>query len=191
MSKVKFGLSNVHIAPLTIGENSYIYGEIIKVNGAVSISLEPQGDSSDFYADNIKFFSESANQGYEGDLEIAMITDEIREKIFGETKDANGALIESTNDKFKPFALGFQIEGDEKGRRFWYYNCSCSRPKNDAKTTENSKEPSTDSLTIKSMPRDTDGRVRALLPENTTNTEAYKKFFDEVYEAVLEETPTD
>lgn len=184
MSKVKFGLSNVHLAPLTIGDNGYTYGDIINVPGAVNISLEPQGDSTDFYADNIKYFSESANQGYEGDLEIAMITDEIREKIFGETKDSNGAFIENGSDKFKPFALGFQIDGDEKGRKFWYYNCSCSRSKNEAKTTENSKEPSTDSLTIKAMPRDTDGKVRVLLPESTTNTEAYKTFFDDVYEEV-------
>lgn len=183
--KVKFGLKNVHIAPITnVSEGKYTYGDIIKVPGAVSISLEPQGDSSDFYADNIKYFSAYANQGYEGDFELAMITDEIREKIFGEKKDSNGAFIENANDIFKPFALGFQVEGDEKGRRFWYYNCSCSRSKNEAKTTESSKEPSTDSMTIKTMARETDGKVRALLSESESNKEAYDSFFEEVYEEV-------
>lgn len=186
MSKVKFGLSNVHIAPLSIVDSKYVYEKPIKVPGAVNISLEPSGDTSDFFADNIKYYSASANQGYEGDLEIAMVTDEIREKILGETKDKNGAYIESANDVITPFALGFQIEGDEKGRRFWYYNCNATRPKNEGKTTENSKEPSTDSLTIASMPRETDKRVRVLLPENTENKEAYDNFFNEVYEEVEE-----
>jgi phi13 family phage major tail protein len=183
--KVKFGLKNVHIAPITaVSDSSYTYGDIIKVPGAVSISLEPQGDSNDFFADNTKYFSAYANNGYSGDLEIAMITDVIREKIFGEKKDSNGALIENVSDTFTPFAFGFQIEGDEKGRRFWYYNCSCSRPKNEAKTMESSKEPSTDSITINAMARETDGKVRALLTETTENKTAYDSFFNEVYEAV-------
>lgn len=180
--KVKFGLKNVHIAPITgVTNNAYTYGDIIKVPGAVSISLEPQGDSNDFFADNIKYFSVYANNGYSGDFELAMITDEIREKIFGEKKDSNGAYIENVNDIFKPFALGFQIEGDEKARRFWYYNCSCSRSKNEAKTIESSKEPSTDSMTINAMGRETDGKVRALLTETAENKEAYDQFFDTVW----------
>lgn len=192
MSKVKFGLKNVHIAPITgIVENKYTYGDIIKVPGAVSIALDPQGDSSDFYADNVKYFSAFANDGYSGDFVMAMITDEIREKIFGETKDSNGALIENVNDTFKPFALGFQIEGDAENRRFWYYNCACSRPKNEAKTIEKSKDPSTDSLTINAMARETDGKVRALLPESTTNQTAYASFFDEVYEEVPTTNPSE
>lgn len=183
--KVKFGLKNVHIAPIIgVEEGKYKYGEIIKVPGAVNISLEPQGDSNDFFADNIKYYSAYANNGYSGDLEIAMITDTIREKIFGEKKDSNGAYIESVNDEFTPFAFGFQIEGDEKSRRFWYYNCSCSRSKNEAKTIESSKEPSTDSMTINAMARETDGKVRVLLTETADNKEAYDNFFNEVYEEV-------
>jgi len=183
--KVKFGLKNVHMAPITgITDNKYTYGDIIEVPGAVNISLEPQGDSNDFYADNIKYFSAYANNGYSGDLEIALITDEFREKILGESKDTNGALFENVNDKFTSFAFGFQIDGDEKGRKFWYYNCSCSRPKNEAKTIESSKEPSTDSLTINAMARETDGEVRVLLPESSENKEAYANFFNEVYEKV-------
>jgi phi13 family phage major tail protein len=115
-----------------------------------------------------------------------MVPDEIRKTIFGETKDKNGAYIESADDVIKPFAFGFKISGDEKGRKFWYYNCTVSRPKNEAKTIESSKEPSTDSLTIKALPRETDKKVRALLPESTENKDAYAKFFDEVYEEVLE-----
>lgn len=182
MNKVKFGLSNVHIAPLTFDGSSYTYGDIIQVPGAVSLSLEAAGDTNDFFADNTIYFSSTANQGYEGDLEIAMIIDAIREKIFGETKDSNGAFIENSNDEFKPFAFGFQIEGDEKARRFWYYNCTMSRPGNNASTTENTKEPATDTLSIKAMPRLTDNAVRVFLEPTTQNQTVYNSFFESVYE---------
>lgn len=186
MGKVKFGLSNVHIAPLTYNGTTYTYGEVIHIPGAVSISLDASGDDNDFFADNIKYYSSSANQGYEGDLEIAMLPDELRETIFGETKDRNGAYIESANDTIRPFALGFQIEGDAKGRKFWYYNCTVSRPNNEASTVETSKEPATDTLSLKAMPRETDKKVRALLPETASNSEAYAAFFESVYEEVTE-----
>lgn len=186
MNKVKFGLSNVHLAPFTYDGSKYTYGDIIKIPGAVSLSLEPSGDTADFYADNVIYFSSTANQGYEGSLELAMITDEIREKILGETKDKNGAFIESSKDINNSFAFGFQIEGDKKGRRFWYYNCSMSRPNNNASTTESTKDPATDTLNIKTMPRITDNRVRVFLTETTENEEAYNSFFDTVYEEVKE-----
>lgn len=183
MGKVKFGLSNVHIAPFTITDGVINYETPVKVPGAVSISLDPSGDTADFFADNIKYYSSSTNQGYEGDLQIAMLPDELRTTIFGETKDKNGAYIESANDVIKPFALGFELETDKLGRRFWYYNCNVSRSKNESSTTETSKTPATDTLTIKALPREADDkRVRVFLPANSTNTTAYNSFFDEVYE---------
>lgn len=183
MGKVKFGLSNVHIAPFSVEDGAIIYGTPVHVPGAVSISLDPSGDNTDFFADNIKYFSSSTNQGYEGDLEIAMLPDELRTSIFGEIKDKNGAYIESANDVIKPFALGFELETDKLGRRFWYYNCNVSRPKNESSTTETSKTPATDTLTIKALPREAaDKRVRVFLPASETNTDAYNSFFNEVYE---------
>ena len=91
-NKVKFGLSNVHIAPITsTSGSSYTYDTPFAVKGAVNLTLDPEGDSADFYGDNTKYFTDAANQGYTGSLEIAMITDEFRTKILGESTDTNGA----------------------------------------------------------------------------------------------------
>lgn len=184
MSKVKFGLSNVVIAPFTVKDGAYEYETPIKVPGGVNLSLEPSGESNDFFADNIKYFSASENQGYEGDLEIAMLPDALQKILFGNAVDKNEAYIESATDKISPFALGFQVEGDELGRKFWYYNCIAERPKNESKTTENSKEPTTDTLTIKALPRETDKRVRVFMAETEENKEAYATFLDAVYEEI-------
>lgn len=187
-NKVKFGLSNCVIAPITAVSNSgYTYGTPIAIPGAVNLSLSPAGDTNDFYADNLIYFSSTANQGYEGDLELALIPDEIRTAILGETVDSNGALIESATDKNTNFAFGFQIEGDVKARKFWYYNCSLTRPANNGATTEASITPQTDTLTMKAMPRLTDKKVRVYIEKNDDNTAAYNSFFTNVYEVETSE----
>lgn len=184
-NKVKFGLCNVHIAPITeLTNNSVTYGEVFHVPGAVNLTLDPEGDSSDFFADNTKYFNVYANNGYSGSLELALITDEFREKILGETTDSNGAFIESTDDKIKGFALGFQIDGDQTNRKYWYYNVSASRPSTSSQTIEASKEPVTETLNVTAAARITDNKVRTFLEEKEENKTAYNNFFNEVYEAV-------
>ena len=98
-NKVKFGLSEVHIAKITYGENGAItYGTPFALPGAVNLTLDPEGESADFFADNTKYFSEYANQGYSGSLEIALINDEFRTQILGESSDANGKGIYLKNE---------------------------------------------------------------------------------------------
>lgn len=185
-NKVKFGLCNVHVAPITTNSNSGVtYGTPFAVPGAVNLTLDPEGESADFFGDNTNYFSDSANQGYSGSLELALITDEFRTKILGESTDSNGAFTESTNDKIVGFALGFQIDGDETNRKFWFYNVSAERPSTSSKTVENSKEPSTDTLNIKAKPRISDNKVRTFMEKTTENTTAYNSFFNAVYEPVV------
>lgn len=187
-NKVKYGLSNVYIAPLTIGaNNAYSYGTPIAVPGAVNLSLSAEGDTNDFFADNVKYFSSTANQGYSGDLEIAMIPDEIRTAILNEIVDSNGAYIEDADNLPNSFAFGFQIDGDKKNRRFWYYNCNLTRPANNGATTEASITPQTDTLTITAMPRLSDKRVRAMIELSDTNAAVYNSFFTNVYETEISE----
>ena len=185
-NKVKFGLSNCYMAPITLGENnSYTYGTPIAIPGGVNLTLNPAGDTNDFYADNVIYFSSTANQGYEGDLEIALIPDEVRTKILGESTDTNGAYVESSGDKVEGFAFGFQINGDSANRKYWYYNCTVTRPTTSSSTVEATITPNTDTLTIKAMPRLNDGKVRVFMEKTADNTTAYNGFFSEVYEPVV------
>ncbi len=186
MNKVKFGLSEVHIAPITAESASgYTYGDIFAIPGAVSLSLDRAGDETEFYADNIKYFNESANQGYTGSLEMAIFTDEFRKKILGELQDTNGALIEDATKGTTGFALGFQIDGDRANRRFWYYNCMANRPSNSSSTIESSKEPQTETVDITAAPRANDKLVRAVLEKTDDNTNVYNSFFETVYESSI------
>ena len=53
-NKVKFGLSNVHIAKITEEDGAITYGTPFAMPGAVSLSADPEGETTPFYADNIK-----------------------------------------------------------------------------------------------------------------------------------------
>lgn len=184
MNKIKYGLRNVYYSKITVGnDNSYTYATPVAIPGAVNLSASASGDSNDFYADDIIYFNETANQGYEGDLEIALIPDSFLTDILGETTDSNGALIENADAKTSAFALMFEVQGDSKGRRTCFYNCTASRPNQDAQTTEASKTPNTQTLSIKMMPRATDKKVKAVMTLSDTNATAYNSFFESVYES--------
>lgn len=99
-NKVKYNLKNVHAAKLTesvvAGVTKYTYTAPQAIPGAVSISLDVEGDSSPFYADGIVYFRSVANNGYSGELEIALIPEWFRTDILQETLDSNGVLVEKS-----------------------------------------------------------------------------------------------
>lgn len=181
-NKVKFGLSNVHIAKITESEGKITYGTPFAVPGAVSLTAEPEGDTTPFYADNIKYYIAVANNGYTGDLEIAMTPKEFLTQILGQEEDTNGALIESSDDVNARFALMGEIEGDAKKRRFIYYDCTATRPSAEMNIIEESKEPQTDTISITMAARSTDNVIKAVIEPNETNQDVYDTFFTKVYE---------
>jgi len=181
-NKVKFGLSNVHVAKIIEESGTITYGKPFAVPGAISLTADPEGETTPFYADNIKYFIATSNQGYTGDLEIAMTPEEFLKEILGQTQDINGALIESADDINARFALMGEIEGDSKKRRFVYYDCTATRPSAEMNTVEESKEPQTDTISITMSPRTTDKTIKAVIEPNETNQAIYDTFFTDVYE---------
>lgn len=181
-NKVKFGLSNVHIAKITEENGSITYGTPFAMKGARSLTADPEGETTPFYADNIKYYIATSNQGYTGDLEIAMTPDEFLTEILGQIADTNGALFESADDVNARFALMGEIDGDKKKRRFVYFDCTATRPSNEANTVEESKEPQTDTISITMSPRSTDKAIKAVIEPTTENQAVYNNFFNEVYE---------
>lgn len=181
-NKVKFGLSNVHIAKITEADGAITYGTPFAMPGAVGLSADPEGDTTPFYADNIKYYIATSNQGYTGDLEIAITPEEFLTQILGQVKDTNGALFESADDTNARFALMGEIEGDVKKRRFVYFDCTATRPSSEANTNEESKEPQTDTISITMSPRSTDKAIKAVIEPSDENQAIYDTFFTKVYE---------
>lgn len=181
-NKVKFGLSNVHIAKITEADGAITYGTPFAMPGAVSLTAEPEGETTPFYADNIQYYVAVANNGYTGDLEIAMTPQEFLTTILGQSVDTNGAIFESSDDINARFALMGEIEGDAKKRRFVYYDCTATRPSAEMNTIEDTKEPQTDTISITMAPRSSDKVIKAVIEPNETNQDVYDTFFTKVYE---------
>ena len=96
--------------------------------------------------------------------------------------DSAGALVETTNAEYKPFALLFQIEGDAKARRHVIYNCMANRPQITAATTTASKEPQTETipLTCTSIPN-TALDAEIVKASAVTGDSAYSGWFTAVH----------
>jgi phi13 family phage major tail protein len=183
-NKVKYNLKNVHAAKLTEtvedGVTTYTYDTPKSIPGAVSISLDAEGDTSPFYADGIVYFRSVSNNGYSGDLEIALIPEWFRTDILQETLDANGVLVEkSDNAESVKFALLFEFDGDVRSIRHVMYNCTASRPSIESETKEDTIEPGTETLSLTADPRE-DGLVKSRTGDSTA-AETYQNWYKTVY----------
>lgn len=180
-NKVKFNVKNVHYATLTEDTpGQYTWGTPVPMPGAVSISMDANGEITPFYADGTVYYQTSSNAGYEGDLELALIPDSFRTDILKETKDAKGVLIENANVETGKFALLFEFDGDVNSTRHCLYNCTATRPTIEGETTEDTKEPTTETMTISAAPLE-NGLVKAKTSADTDAT-VYSSWYNTVHE---------
>ncbi len=163
------------------------WGTPTEVPGAVGFSPKAQGKESPFYADNGLYFMSTSNNGYTADLEMALVPDTILAEMLGWLIDSNGMVVEVADAIPKHFALLGQVEGDEKNRRFAYYDCVASRPDKESKTKGESVDPATDKLSLTIAPIEINGRnvVKGVMELSASNTAAYNAFFNSVYLPVI------
>lgn len=181
-NKVEFGLNNVHYAPFTIEDGEITYGTPIRIPGGVTLTLTPRGELTEFYADNMLYYSAAANDGYDGTLSIATIPEQFAIDALGEIKDEDdGVLTEVANAKQKQFALMFEFDGDKKATRHVLYSCSANRPTITSGTTTNTKEPTPNELTFISSAREGDLKVKTKTTADTSEA-IYNNWYQAVYE---------
>ena len=152
-NKIKYGIKNATIFPATIAaDGSATYGTAIPVPGSVSLSLDQQGETNIFWADNIAYYTGVSNNGYEGDWEVAKLPDAVLTEILGFVDDTNGVLIEDANAPVKHFAFAFQFEGDAHARRHILYNCTATKTAVSSATTTQTKDVQTETLNLNAVP---------------------------------------
>lgn len=180
-NKVQFNLKNVHYAVITENEGDVSFAAPVHVPGAVTLSLEPQGEVTPFYADGITYYQSVSNNGYAGDLEMAKYPDQMMIDIWCmEELTEDHVLIEKANVEPKSFALLFQIDGDRDNELYVMYNCVGTRPAISSKTNTETKEPQTQTSSITAAPLE-NGNVMARTTSQTPQ-EVKVGWFKKVYE---------
>lgn len=183
-NKVKYGFKSLYYAKATIAtDGSATYSTPVAWPGAISISLDAEGDRTPLRADNMDYWVGVANNGYSGDLETALIPESFRKDILGELTDSDGALIEASDVQPNPFALLFQFEGDDKATRHVLYNCIASRPGVAGQTTDESVEAQTETISIDAksiyVPALSHDVPKARITQSTSST--YTSWFSAVH----------
>jgi phi13 family phage major tail protein len=184
-NKIKYGLKNVHYAVATIAsDNTATFGTVKPLPGAVSMSLDQQGEVTPFYADNVTYYTTVANNGYQGDLELALVPDSFKKDVLGYIEDSQGVLVENADAPTVYFALIFQFEGDANARRHVLYNCTANRPSVSGQTKEDNITPQTETMqiTAKSIYNNALAKnvVKASADESNVN---YASWFSSVYQS--------
>ena len=97
-----------------------------------------------------------------------------------EIDETDKVLVENVNVEPKPFALLYQIDGDEEDQYYCLYNCTGTRPGIGGTTNKNTKEPTTTSSTVSAVALE-DGRVMARTTKDSTEA-VRNNWFKKVYE---------
>lgn len=166
-NKITYGICNVHVWPITAVSDEGVptYGAVITMPGATELSLDAEGSSDPFYADDSIYYQGVSNNGYSGSVTLADIPIDFSTEVMGDTVDKNGAVFESADAQPKEFAMAFEFKGDKAKRRHVFYRCVATRPSVASSTKEDSISPNTTELPITALPRLDNGYVKAKAEE--------------------------
>lgn len=193
-NKVKFGLKNAYYSIINdaIVESvlTRTYGTPVALPGVVNLTLDPKGEKTEFYADDIAYFIAEKNDGYEGSLEVALVPDAFRKNVLGWKEDANNVMFEDANVLPKKIALLFEFSGDKESTRHVLYDVTVSRPGVSGQTKGASIEVQPESFDIVAGPNPFTGYVKAKVGPgaDTEPSTEYTGFFTAVY-AFAQPTP--
>lgn len=191
-NKVKYGLKNVYYAVATIDAvtNTATYGTPVAWPGAVNLSLDAEGETTKFRADNVDYWVGQSNNGYSGEFESALIPDSFRSDVLGDIKDDNDVLIENAGAPTVPFALLFQFEGDANATRHVLYNCTATRPSVSGATTDEEIEPQTETLELTAVAIHNATLDKDIIKARCNEGETpYSTWFSDVYTPTVTPTP--
>lgn len=178
-NKVKFGLKNLYIAGAAETPTGIIFGVPKRWPGLVSISMEPQGENSAFYADDTKYFVATTNDGYEVTVETALVPDWFKKDYLGQTEDSEGNLVEQNTDMPKYFAALFEFTGDQRATRHCLFYCQATRPTEEAETKGESAEVKTEEIKFTALALPGTNIIKSKTTDNTTQA-AYDAWYTEV-----------
>ena len=160
---VNFGLSNVHFSSLEFASGAYTFQTPEAHPGSINLKLDAN------------FETTKNNKGYDCTLEVVMLKEDFEKKYLGFKTTADGEIVETSDGKFKDFALLFQVETDEQPNKYILYrNSITKKPSYEFKTLEDKTEIATVTIEFKSLPlMDGSKAIKAKCPPTAKNYATY------------------
>lgn len=172
-TRIKKTIANVGYAPAQINQETggITYSDVIwfvhNEAGGREYSASPNGETTSIYADGIEVYSAEENHGYDIDLTLLRVTDDVDAAWLGWVVE-DGAVYEyASNEELPHFALVIiEDTTDGIGETNVWYDCHCyERPEMAGKTTEGAGfDPEFPTYKIAARPRMSDRIVAARMP---------------------------
>lgn len=190
-AKLKKGITGLAFAMATLstdaqGNQSITYGPIENLvtttSGGREYSSDPRGDSQSVYADSVKVYGDTVNDGYDLIVTILSVLDRVVQKKWLQMQQTENGIAEYANVGEMPYfaLIIYEDTSDGVGQTSIYYWCQASgRPSDAGKTAEGGNfDWAYPQIPLAATPRPTDNLVRLLidgkqklttLPEATHN----------------------
>ena len=148
-NKVEFGIEQLHVCTYEVDDNGDVtLGSPYHQVGAVGFAPEQSAEDNKFYADNVAYWSEYTDGPFEGDLEVAIFSDDFKVNFLGYKRTAGGGLANVKNATKPKVCIMFEYKGDKEARRAIFYNCALGAIKREYNTIAENKEPVTETIGV-------------------------------------------
>lgn len=147
-NKVEFGISNLYVGTYTEEGGTVTLGTPIHQPGAVSMTTDADTQESNFYADNVKYYSAYNDNGLTGTLTVAKFDDEFKKAFLGyaDFAQASGGIAKvKTATKPNAYVI-IEAQGDANARRIIFYNVAFGEISRSYETIEDQKTPTTEAI---------------------------------------------
>lgn len=179
-AKMKKGITGLAFALATLttdaqGNQSITYGPIENLvtttSGGREYSLDPRGDSQSVYADSVKVYGDTINDGYDLNVTLLSVLDRVVQTKWLKMQQTEGGIAEYANVGEMPYfaLIIYEDTSDGVGQTSVYYWCQASgRPSDAGKTAEGGNfDWAYPQIPLAATPRPTDNLVRLLIDGKT------------------------
>lgn len=182
-AKMKKGITGLAFAIATLntdaqGNQTVTYGPIENLvtttSGGREYSLDPRGDSQSVYADSVKVYGDTVNDGYDLSVTLLSVLDRVVQKKWLQMQQTENGIAEYANVGEMPYfaLIIYEDTSDGVGQTSVYYWCQASgRPSDAGKTAEGGNfDWAFPQIPLAATPRPTDKLVRLLIDGKTRLT---------------------
>lgn len=179
-AKMKKGITGLAFAIATLntdaqGNQTVTYGPIENLvtttSGGREYSLDPRGDSQSVYADSVKVYGDTVNDGYDLSVTLLSVLDRVVQKKWLQMQQTENGIAEYANVGEMPYfaLIIYEDTSDGVGQTSIYYWCQASgRPSDAGKTAEGGNfDWAFPQIPLAATPRPTDKLVRLLINGKT------------------------